>query len=411
MEHQRWIKHSILCVAVATSIGLTACSGGSGDPTVSTPNTGVFLDSAVDGINYSTTTLSGTTNSNGEFQYNDGETVTLSIGDIDLPPATGGSVITPLDLVNTQNVNDTLVVNIARLLQSLDTDGDPTNGISISDMAHQSATGVTVDFSSPTFDNDVMNLVANSGSVTTTLIDEATAISHLQETLADSGLLTLIGSWYIEGDNKTIITFIDERKYFVTQNVNEALDPLSMDGMETGTYTWDSITSNFSLTNVIDTNGDSGLTSMQGETDSGSVSIAGNTLTLFDAEGDSLLVKVIDSGNPLIGSWYIAEGNKTVVTFIDDSQYFVTQEVEASELTAIPPSFHGMEYGTYTYNTNTSGIVFTNVIDTTGDSGFTSTQGNTWGDVGDEVTIEVGNGQLTFTYVSEGGGSFTLDAI
>ena len=134
---------------LATSIMVAGCSGGGGSNTAtqtSTPNTGVFLDSAVEGIDYSTSTASGTTNANGEFQYNDGETVTLSIGDIDLPPATGGSVITPLDLVNTQNVNDTSVVNIARLLQSLDTDGDPTNGISISDSAHLSATGITVDF-------------------------------------------------------------------------------------------------------------------------------------------------------------------------------------------------------------------------------------------------------------------------
>ena len=397
---------------LTASIVVASCSSGGDGGNITTPNTGVFLDSAVEGINYSTSTVSGTTNANGEFQYNDGETVTLSIGDIDLPPATGGSVITPLDLVNTQNVNDTSVVNIARLLQSLDTDGDPTNGISISDSAHLSATGITVDFSSPTFDDEVMNLVANSGSVTTVLIDEATAISHLQETLADSGLLTLIGSWYIEGENKTIITFIDENNYFVTQDVDDIGEPLCSDGMESGTYSWESITGNFTSTNVIDTTLDCGLTSTQGETYTpGSVSINGNTLTITDSEGSFLLAKVIDSNNAIVGSWYTGEGNKTVVTFIDNSQYFVTQEVEAGELTAIPPSFHGMEYGTYTYNTNTGNIVFTNVIDTTGDSGFTSTQGNTWGDVGDEVTINVGNGQLTFTYAAEGGGAFTLDAI
>ena len=404
---------AILSVAI-----LSGCGGGSSStptPTL-TPNTGVFVDSSVEGINYSTITVSGTTNANGEFEYNDGESVTFSIGDIDLPAVTAGSVITPLDVVNTLDIHDTSVVNIARLLQSLDTDGNPTNGISISSAAHLSATGLSVDFASASFDTDVANLVAGSGSVTTLLIDEATATSHLQDTLAEFGLLTLVGSWYINSANKTLITFIDESNYFVTQDIDDIGEPLCSDGMESGTYTWDSITGNFSLTNVIDTTGDCGLTSVEGDTYTPiSVSISGNTLTIADPAGDFPLTRVLDTANPIIGGWYLDEsnvgGNKTLVTFIDSNTYFVTQEVAAGELTAIPPSFHGMEYGTYTYNSSTGDIVFTNVIDTTGDSGFTSTQGSTWGDVCDEVTIEVVNGQLTFTFVAEGGGTFSLNAI
>jgi hypothetical protein len=52
-------------------------------------------------------------------------------------------------------------------------------------------------------------------------------------------------------------------------------EPLCSDGMESGTYTWNSETGEFNLTNVIDTTGDCGLTSMQGERFSQCVALIG----------------------------------------------------------------------------------------------------------------------------------------
>jgi len=74
--------------------------------------------------------------------------------------------VTPLDVFSTTEIGDTGVVNMTRLLQSLDTDGDPDNGITISPDAAASATGLSVDFNSASFDSEVINLVANSGSST-----------------------------------------------------------------------------------------------------------------------------------------------------------------------------------------------------------------------------------------------------
>jgi len=78
---------------------------------------------------------------------------------------------------------------MARLLQSLDTDGNPDNGITISPNADASATGLVVDFNSPSFESQVINLVANSGSGTTSLIDSETALDHFQETLFQEGIV------------------------------------------------------------------------------------------------------------------------------------------------------------------------------------------------------------------------------
>ncbi len=148
-----------------------------------TTETGILLDSPVSGVNYNTATQSGVTDAQGNYSYLPGETVTFSIGDIDFPPVIADSVVTPIDMVGKTDLTDLSLINILRLIQSLDVDGDPSNGIEISSDAHDAATGLTVDFQSPTFDTDVANLVANSGSITTTLIDQTTAINNFIETI------------------------------------------------------------------------------------------------------------------------------------------------------------------------------------------------------------------------------------
>lgn len=127
-----------VALAILASI-LVACGGGGGssNPTVLT---GIFLDSAVSGIAYRTATQSGTTNAQGEFKYLAGEQVLFSVGNIGLPTAAGASVITPLTLANTQHTRDKTVINILVFLQSLDQDGDPSNGISIPGNAASLAT-------------------------------------------------------------------------------------------------------------------------------------------------------------------------------------------------------------------------------------------------------------------------------
>ena len=120
--------------------------------------TGIFIDSPVAGINYTTETQSGVTNPQGEFSYIDGETITFSIGDISLPSTLATSIMTPLTLVGTNKVNDISAVNIARFLQSLDEDGDPSNGITINEMAHSSARGIAIEFDAEIPESNLVNL-------------------------------------------------------------------------------------------------------------------------------------------------------------------------------------------------------------------------------------------------------------
>lgn len=147
--------------------------------------TGVFLDAAVSNLSYSTATLSGTTNASGEFQYRAGEMITFSIGNLVLPAVMGSDIITPLTIANTTSLTDNKVINILRLLQSLDADGNAANGISIT--AAAIAAGSQLDFTvapevfaaAP----GVKALLQASGSVNKELVSAEQALAHFQTTL------------------------------------------------------------------------------------------------------------------------------------------------------------------------------------------------------------------------------------
>jgi len=155
-----------------------SCGGGSSGS--SGPQTGVLLDSPVEGMTYNTESQSGTTNADGEFSFIAGETVVFSVGEMDLPPGAAKAVVTPSDLSESTNDSDAAVINIVRTLQSLDEDGNPDNGISIPDEASQVATEIEFDQSESAFENDpdVNNLISNSGSSTTSLISTDDALDH-----------------------------------------------------------------------------------------------------------------------------------------------------------------------------------------------------------------------------------------
>lgn len=93
---------------------------------VESNNTGVFIDSEVEGVKYVTSSgVEGYTNSKGEYKYNDGDEVTFYLGNMDLGSTGAGKLTSVFDLPNSTKV--------ATLLQLLDKDGNPNNGINISD--------------------------------------------------------------------------------------------------------------------------------------------------------------------------------------------------------------------------------------------------------------------------------------
>ena len=113
-------------------------------------NTGFLIDSAIEGIKYISGSFSGYTDKDGLFKYDKGAGVTFYIGDestgismgmadvkID-PYNSNRRVITLFDLAGTTDESNPKVVNMGKLLQSLDSDGDVSNGITIDDRTKES---------------------------------------------------------------------------------------------------------------------------------------------------------------------------------------------------------------------------------------------------------------------------------
>ncbi len=198
---------------------IVACGGGgggggsSGGDSSSTPtNNGMFIDSAVKGLTYSTSTQSGQTNSSGTFSYKSGETVSFYIGNILIGSASGQSVITPIDIVSGGNIDNATVLNIARVLQTFDSDRNVSNGITLVDAAENFSSELGVDFSSNAFITNLINKVntteVNAGRSSLIEINATTAKAHLQDTFSSlvSGNDPLDSNqWYLTDLNITAV--------------------------------------------------------------------------------------------------------------------------------------------------------------------------------------------------------------
>jgi len=94
------------------------------------PKHGMFVG-PVHGLGYSTPTHSGLIGAEGGFSFFPGETVDLYIGDVFIGSAPAAQRISPLDIFPSLEITDTAIINMARLLLSLDGDGDQNGAIEI----------------------------------------------------------------------------------------------------------------------------------------------------------------------------------------------------------------------------------------------------------------------------------------
>ncbi len=142
--------HTPLLAAMAAGALLTACGGSTSVPG---PITGVFLDSAVEGLDYAVgSAAKKATNAKGEFTCGSGETVTFTVGTVALGAAPCGTVITPLTLAGGTDIKADKVMNRLLALQSLDEDGDPANGIKLTTEVKSKLTSMDFSLAAAAFD-------------------------------------------------------------------------------------------------------------------------------------------------------------------------------------------------------------------------------------------------------------------
>lgn len=159
--------------------------------------TGYFIDSAVSGLQYSSISRQGITSRSGSFEYIEGELIKFYIGNIEIGEVTAKTVITPMDFsvnkfaIDKDNIK---LTNILRLFQTLDSDGDASNGITIDENvrlgARDLALSTSINDDGFTENHEVLMFIS-SVSNTSHFITTEQALNHFEETLAE---LELTGS-------------------------------------------------------------------------------------------------------------------------------------------------------------------------------------------------------------------------
>ncbi len=129
-------------VVLIASLMLVACGGGGASDgnnamTPLSPATGVgyYVDAAVKGVNYRCGNEKGITDENGTFLFEKGKGCRFELGGIRLKDVPSNILANGVKIVE-----DNLTV--ARFLQSIDVDGDLSNGIQISSKVRQALLGI-----------------------------------------------------------------------------------------------------------------------------------------------------------------------------------------------------------------------------------------------------------------------------
>lgn len=343
-------------VDASSSSAITSSSGSTSSAAPAL--TGVFLDNVVAGINYriSPSGREGITSAMGEYSYDEGDSVTFYIGSLELPEVPAKGVVTPADIAtaaHTGNNTDAAITktNILQLLQTLDKDGDPTNGIQIPETAGSLFTGSNVpDVKTAEFDVAVASLLPEG----TTLVEETDALAHFESALQSQ----LLGSWVFnegEGENKrNVLSFIDSSRYVI---IHEHDDEESQrpGSVEFGTYELD-LESNELRVRLIGQSDEHGGLFDEDAAEDGvvthTVSLDGTTLLLgTPLDGQATFTRVMSPTNPFIGGWslYEAESDSTnVLTFLSENEYVIAHTNNQESYVDEPNQPLSGEFGTYT---------------------------------------------------------------
>jgi len=391
--------------------GGSGSSGGGGSPAADDSLQGIFTDSPVYGVKYQTDSLQGLTNALGEFNYREGESIVFSIGDLQFPSISANEQITPTDLAQD---NSEVRTNILQLLQSLDSDGNPDNGIEISADAENAFKGSTLDLESADFDSEAQTIL-DTIKDGIQLVSEAQAEAHFQRAQQSQ----ILGSWlYSEGEGKrNVLTFIDESRYIIIHEHSDDGDQTA-GSVEFGNYTWDVEDGAFSTSLIAQSDNSGGLYD-EGSSVS-TASVTGDTLTLSFTDTDSGTVafsRVKNLNNEVQGAWQFYEpeaDNLNILTFLSNSEYVLAHTNNLESYEDLTPQALSGEFGAFTVDGGS--YTFTASVDSDGDGGLynkdelsyniSGLTAERWGDLkfvdeGDQIFF-ARVGQFTSTLVGEG---------
>ncbi|MBD2859469.1 thrombospondin type 3 repeat-containing protein [Spongiibacter sp. KMU-158] len=166
---------------------LAACGGGGSASEDSPALTGYFVDAPVGGLRFLTSSgESGTTAQDGGFLYRSGDSVTFSLGGIEIGTLVGDKFVTPNDIIG---LTGNAVINVVRFLLTLDADRNPDNGIEISEDVATSAASLvisTLNFEESTFESSgLLDFAEDANGDDRNIVSPEVAEDHLLESEED----------------------------------------------------------------------------------------------------------------------------------------------------------------------------------------------------------------------------------
>ncbi|HYD76313.1 hypothetical protein [Ramlibacter sp.] len=352
---------SLSAIALAAAVLVAACGGGGGsspsaeDATpVAGVEVGVLTDAQIQGVRYVTSSgVSGTTDADGRYNYNPGDTVTFTIGEVTLGevPATG--IVTPIQLANG---SDAKLKNLLVVLQSLDADGDPANGISIPAAAATAlTTAIDLSGSLSSSATDAIKAAMTAAGIQGEMKTVEDAEHHF---LSQAAALLASNVWIsVEGGKPVAAVYVASNGYYLIGEANAA-DDAGHSGFEWGTLGVSSVNSKgfaVDATALKDTTGEWGLSHPQPDE---RFSTDGENLIVTDSLETVKLVRMENDPAGIVGAWAVAdeEGHPStdgLVLFFKDGYFMYADSVGESK--TMPPgdqcSTGGVEFGKYDYDT------------------------------------------------------------
>lgn len=347
--------------AALLACGSSSSSSGGGKKNNNTQTvTGVLSDSPVNGVSYATSSgKTGVTQNGGKFDYTLGDTVTFTLGEFVIgsyKPTHADETVTPVEL--TKAIPDTTqrdyaLTNLLVLLQSLDTDGDPSNGIDIDPAVLLTEGSLTLTDDPATFAaNPALIAALPEGS---SVVSPEDANEHFNAQRAKD----LAGIYYAS-DFHAVLRINSDGGYTVGQLVEDD----GAVGIEVGNLNWDFKTGEVINVEVsLDTQ-----TNLDGETEgvAGLDSAEGlffkptqTQLLITDGDEDFVFKRFTPAtGSGIVGAWAAKHDLDSPQTslhtqqfiFFDNGKYVMLDPLGDEEPEEESCSSPGVEAGHYTVN-------------------------------------------------------------
>jgi hypothetical protein len=212
----------------------------------------------------------------------------------------------------------------------------------------------------------------------------------------------IVGAWYAADvsagaiadpttANPVILVFLADGTYFHIEANHPASEIGGANGFERGRYRWDAPTGAssgaFSITTLLDTNGDIGLADLSGMSGA-TIDVAGDTLTIAiagcnpvpDPEECSFSATRVTGGSlqPLVGAWFggdpLVEDSSVLLVLLGNGDYYFAQDGSSEPAPVGDPNGHdGIEKGTWAWNSVTGAFSSATTVDTNGQWGLNYT--------------------------------------